>query len=318
MTSPSNLPAQSTWIPRPIDNTALDAYMSCARKFYYSMVRNRRGGGPLSPALNYGTTWHAMLEAHYKTGGDEQAVVNAAVAAWKPIENPEDHRTLQRAITEYSKYLERWGSHEEEQHGWGRTVGFPEEPIVEIPAVFSWPGAHHPYTGKIDRIFELNGLYYVEDHKTTSALGATYFRQFDPSNQMMGYAWLAQLLTGKPIAGVRINAHAVLKASSKFERQTIMFSPDRLQEWSENLEVWTRKIEESYKTLATVDDPENGAPERSLNSAFPHNFNACAGKYGQCAYTSVCTMPINLRERVLEFEYAEKEWNPLNPSGDDE
>lgn len=307
-------------IPRPIDNTALEAYMSCPRKFYYGMVLHRRGraGSLLSPALAYGTTWHAIMETHYKTGGDMQKVVEAAVASWRPHENPEDHRTLERCVSEYARYTDRWGDHDAEAKTWGKTVGYPDAPVVEVPTEIWWPGAIHSYAGKIDRIVEHQGLYYVEDHKTTSALGPTYFRQFDPSNQMMGYAWLAEKLTGLPIAGVRINAHAVLKGSSKFERQTIMFTQERLEEWAENYGRWAARIATSYEIVAQSTHLDDAVAEVSsaVLSAFPHNFQACAGKYGQCVYTDVCTMPARIRSRILENDFELRQWNPLNP--DDE
>jgi hypothetical protein len=305
-------------IPRSIDNTALDAYMSCPRKFYYGMVAHRRGrvGMTLPPPLAYGTTWHAIMEAHYKTGGDIGAVTDAAFLSWRPHNQPEDHRTLERCIMEYGKFLQRYGDHDQETKAWGLTIGYPDSPVVELPAEIWWPGAAHPYTGKIDRIYENQGLYYVEDHKTTSALGPTYFRQFDPSNQMMGYAWLAQKLTGLPIAGVRINAHAVLKGSSKFERQTIMFSPERLEEWAANLNEWIERIASSFVDLNPAGPPV--VHDDALLRAFPHNFNACAGKYGQCIYTDVCTMPLRSRGRVLENDFELHPWNPLNPDEDAE
>lgn len=310
---------RSPWISRPIDNTALDAFMSCPRKYFYSMVLNRRGraGGFQSPALAYGTTWHSIMEAHFKTGGNIQAVTDAAVASWKDHGNADDHRTLQRAVTEYGKFLQTYGTHDQDAAVAGRTVGFPDQPVVECATELWFPGTIHPYTGKIDRIFELNGLYYVEDHKTTSAMGPTFFRQFDPSNQMMGYAGLAQLLTGLPIAGVRIAGHACLKTTSKHERQTILFSPGRLAEWVRNLNVWLGRLEKAHYVhemqTATIGEGNLDEDEVDDLSAFPHNFNACAGKYGACSYVDVCTYPAELRNQILEAEFEDNPWNPLNP-----
>lgn len=302
------LPQRSPHIPRPIDNTCLNDYMSCPRKFFYAHVLHRRlrTGYSQSPALSYGTTWHAILEAHYRSGGNEQAVTDAAVKSWQAHNDPEDHRTLDRAVTSYAAWLKMYGEFDQEQAGWGVTVGWPDSPVVEIPIELWWPGALHPYTGKIDRVFTHQGLYYVEDHKTSSALGATYFQQFDPNNQMMGYAWLAQLQTGYPIAGVRINAHGVLKTQNKFQRETIMFSQERLQEWGRNYNQWIMRLEESYRDLA------DGSEARALE-AFPHNYNACAHKYGQCTYTDVCTFDASMRSKILESEFEESPWNPLAP-----
>jgi hypothetical protein len=310
--SPSPEPGQySDAIGRSVDNTSLGMYMECPRKYYYGMVLNYRKSeaAGTTPSLGYGTTWHKILEAHYKSGGDQTLVELAAEASWQDHGNPDDHRTLERAKSAYRAYLERWGDHRAEGTAWGRTVGWPENPLVEIVTEVSWPGCLHPYTVKIDRIFEHQGLYYVEDHKTTSGLGPFFFQQFDPSNQMMGYAKVAGLVTGLPIAGVRINAHGILKTQNKFERSTVMYSPERLEEWSRNYNHWINRLEISSRqvALSSIKDPEGSM----ISAAFPRNFNACAAKYGQCQYSGVCTMPARLRARTLEAEFVRNPWNPL-------
>jgi len=316
VTSPSPLEVQrSPWIPRPIDNTALAAYMKCPRLYYYSMVLSRRGRGT-KPALSFGSTWHTILETHYKTQGDLDLIAKAAQESWVPHDNPDDQRQLARALSSYPEWLARYGaSFEKEQDNWGWTVGWPEHPKSEVPCELWWPGLIHPYTGKIDRIYEKD-LIYVEDHKTTSQLGPQYFRQFDPSNQMMGYAVLAQELTGLPIAGVRINAFGCLKTQSKFERQTIPYAQERLVEWKENLNWWLLKIENSYRTHAEM--LAAGRPLVEIEqAAWGFNFDACAGKYGQCTYSDLDTYPVQLRPRILETDFEESKWNPLNPSDDE-
>lgn len=307
---------RSPHIPRPIDNTALADYMSCPRKFFYGMVLNRRRQGVTPPALAFGTSWHSALEAHYKTGGDRSAVEMAIVTSWEQHDRPDDHRTMQRVLSCYDQYCNHWGDHALDTARNGRTVGYPENPMVEIPVELAWPGGAHPYTGKIDRIIEINGLYYVEDHKTTSQLGAQYFQQYDPNNQMMGYAWLAQKLTGLRIAGVRINALGVLKTQTKLAREIVSFSKERLEEWAENYNAWVDRLEKSYATMeerATIEHEK--IREGLLLSAFPHNFMACSGKYGMCQYASVCAFQPARRNYVLETEFSLKEWDPMQIYG---
>lgn len=294
-------PRRSPHIPRSIDNTALDAYMACPRRYFYGMVQNRRRAGMVAPALAFGTTVHKMLEEHYRTGGDRTAVERAIIMSWQQHDRPDDHRTVHRALSLYDEYLRHYGDHEAEARNWGHTVGYPSNPLVEIPVEISWSGALHPYTGKIDRIIEHQGLFIVEDHKTTSALGTYYFEQFDPNNQMMGYAVLAQEATGLPIAGVRINAIGVLKTQTKFAREFVSFSQQRLAEWRDNYNYWISRLEESYHY-------SNDKPDLAC---WPHNFNACAGKYGACQYTQVCTSPPHLRQRILESSFDLAPWDPM-------
>lgn len=279
------------------------------------MVLNRRKGGNPRPALAYGTVWHAILEAHYKSSGDRAAVVKAAVDHWHPSDDPSDHRTLERALRSYEKYLDVWGEHDVDMASHGRTIGLDAgTPVVELATELWWNGARHPYAGKIDRVFELHGLNYIEDHKTTSALGSQFFAQFDPSNQMMGYAVLGQELTGLPIAGVRINAHGVLKTMDKFERKIIPYSQERLKEWKRNHNFWIDRIENSMRMVVesklSAEDLIAETDDTLLN-AFPHQFEACAGKYGMCTYAEVCTNTPNLRNAILDFDFEENPWDPM-------
>lgn len=304
-------PQRLPFIPRAIDNTALAAYDECERKYYYGMVLHRRRKGAERPPLVYGTAWHKALEAHYKTNGDLNAVMEGAAKAWKDHGIADDHRTYHRLISAYEAYVSLYGLPEAEARGWGKTVGYPENPVIELAIEIWWPGALHPYTGKIDRVIEHQGLYYVEDHKTSSALGDQYFRQFDPSNQMMGYCWIAQQVTGLPIAGVRINAHGVLKSQNKFARSTIHYSPDRLLEWADNYNVRVQKVNESHARLEAGRLPDGTVLDAALLEAFPHQYGACAAKYGQCTYADVCTFDRRLRSRILAADYEVHEWNPL-------
>lgn len=293
----------STIIGRPIDNTALATYMTCPKKFEYSMLRNRRSEGLPSPSLAYGSAWHKALEVHYRLGGGRgdrdrnRAAVEAAIAlVWQGSDRADDYRTDARVLLEYDNHVSKWGMPLDED---AQTVGWPDQPLVEIATELTWPGAAHSYTGKIDRVIKAQGLYFVEDHKTTSRWSAGYFRQYELKNQMMGYAWMAQLFTGKPIAGVRINAHVCRTKDSQFERQIISFSQDRLKEWAQNYNGWVLRMERDIQA-----------------NDFPRNLDACDGKYGMCQYAGVCSSSPGIRERVLEMDFAEAPWNPLAAEDD--
>lgn len=286
-------------IDRPLDNTALTMYMTCPKKYKYGMVDHRRQSGPPSPPIAYGTTWHKFMEAHYKTNGDRDVVFKEGAKSWEQHDKQDDHRTFERCWMEYQNYCERYGLPSEED---AKTIGYPDAPAVEISANVQFPGISHPYAGKIDRIIELSGQYYVEDHKTTSRLGSYYFKEFELSNQMMGYVNIAEMLIPSvKIAGVRINAHAVYKRESKFERQIISFSQDRLEDWRANYAHWVEKLTESYS-----------------RDEWPHNFSACPTRYGVCGYAGVCSMPPRLRERVLEQDFELNPWNPLEADEESE
>jgi hypothetical protein len=293
----------SNIIGRPMDNTAMTDYMSCPKKYEYGMVQHRRSKGNPSPSLVYGSGWHAAMELHYKAEvcSEEDLIdqVRMGVAEkWQLSSNVGDHRTYERCMLEYERYLKKYGLPWLEE---AKTVGWPgESALVEIAVEVPIPGARHPYTGKIDRIYGIHGQLYVEDHKTTSQLRSDFFTQFELHNQMMGYAVDAWVITGKVISGVRINAHVVHKNDSIFERRTIMFSQPRLEDWQRNYDYWLDRIEQDM-VKRQVGDP----------SAFPRNFSACAGKYGMCQYAGVCSMPPSMRQAMLEQDFIDRPWNPL-------
>lgn len=301
---PSN--QYSHLIGRTIDNTALAAYMTCPRKYYYSMVLHRRKSGLPSPSLCYGSGWHKALETAYKSAPmtREELIdeVRGAVGrSWTGSTDPNDYRTFDRCIVEFEHYLDKYGLPWLEP---AHTVGWPDTPLVEIAVELPIPGARHPYTGKLDHIIEANGQFLIEDHKTASQMRSDYFKGFELDNQMIGYAVLAELVTGLPIAGVRINAHFIRKSDSVFERRTIQFTQERLKAWSKNYDYWLARIELSRQMMIDGYDEYRA-------QAWPQAFSACAGKYGMCTYAEVCAMPPRLQTATLEAYYDELPWNPL-------
>lgn len=316
----AELPAFSARIGRVLDNTALKDYMTCPTKYFFGMHLDRRKDTTTIP-LNYGTCWHAALDASYKspechTDDLMDKVALAATDAWR-LPPGDDHRTLNRLLLEYTKYIKRWGLPWEEPEY--KTLGWPDAPFVELAVEQPIPLARHPYAGKLDRIAvsRVGQSYIVEDHKTTSQMRSDYFKQWAIDNQMIGYAALAQRLTGKPISGVRINLHVIHKTDSIFERQLILFSQPRIESWFRLYDVWLERLEtsiERYEEALSLYQREGWSPayDRLLLTAWPQNFTACAGRFGMCGYSDVCTMPPNLRMAHLEQYFGVLPWDPLH------
>lgn len=298
-------------IERPLDNTALSQYMTCPREYYYGMVLHRRGEG-LSPSLAYGKAWHVALETHYKSGGDRELTRFMVQASWQEHGVEGDYRTLERCLLDYDRYREKWGADPAREVG--RTLGYPEHPMVEISTDAAGEGLIHSYVGKIDRIIEDQGLLFVEDHKTTSRLDSNYYRSFDLSNQMMGYTYLAQkLLPGEKVVGVRINLAHVIKTGTKFERQLFTFTREQIAEWVDNTNQWMLRLSADSQRWASNYDFEHGdgMPQASQQWPLGHfGTNGCDRKYGMCAYHRVCSIAPAFRRRILE-EIPVHPWNPL-------
>lgn len=290
----------------------MSAFMRCPSEFEKSMRQHRRYGGTKA-ALHFGSVWHTAMENHYNSPecGEKELIERveyAAIERWGAVSLPDDIRTLPRLLMDYKKYLRVNGLPWREER---QTVGWPGTPAVELNGEVAVPGARHPYAYKIDRMVTAQKQFLVEDHKSTTRFEKTFFSQFELDNQMMGYAVSAQLITGLPVAGVRINAYIIHKNETLFESRTIRYSEVRLRDWVKNYDNWLNTIEariEHYNRLI-----EDGWEEQAAaDAAFPMNLWACHGrKYGACPYIGVCSMPPELRRRTLEADFEQVPWNPL-------
>lgn len=284
---------------RILDNTALSAYMRCPSRYHKEMVLHRRARG-VSAALEYGKCMHTMFEVLYKTHDAELAKAAAAVKYAETLGSTTDYRTLDRAILTFDEWLIKWGHPGSEiVQRTERTVGFPESPAVELSTNVMLPIAQMPYAVRIDRVFEMDGAYFIEDHKTTSVFGATFYDEYDLSGQMMGYMRTASLLLGREIRGVRLNVLATRKASTEFDRRIIYYSADQLEGWERNLLVWKERIERSHET-----------------NSWPKSFASCSTKYGMCTYAPVCSAGPAFEDRALELDFDINPWDP-NAQHDD-
>lgn len=155
--------------------------------------------------------------------------------------------------------------------------------------------------GHLDRVVTFNDELYVMDRKTTTmSLGAYYFNQFDPNNQMSLYTLASQVEFGTPIKGVIIDAvQLLLEKPDYFQRHITYRSEDRLEEWTNDLQHWLG-IAEFF----------------SENNHWPQNDTAC-DKFGGCRFREVCSSAPHIREKLLAAKFTKLEiedrWNPLKP-----
>lgn len=290
----TDIVAQSI-VPRMIDNTALNAFRQCDWEYWAAMVQHRRPE-KTSSALHYGSVIHTLLEYFYKT---RDPAVARAVAEIKYRDKepwPDDYRTLDRAILVFDKWVDEYGIADTRSD---HTVGWPENPAIEITTELMLPLAQIPYAVRIDRLVEIEGLLYVEDHKTTSQMGPKFFEEFEMSPQMMGYCRVASLLTGRKVHGVRINALCTLKTTQKFARQIIPYSQERLDAWERQIAKTYRSLERAYETDTWV------------------KRYACTRRYGKCQFFDVCALPDALQNMALEQDFSVNPWNPLAAHDDD-
>lgn len=307
-----------------IDNSTLEVFTTCPRQAEYYVCQKKEKAGERS-ALKFGGIVHKILEARYaaptgfvsiETEQKMVAVCESEFASYIP--SLEDYRNYGTAVNLIKEYNSFYPSEP------FKVLALDSKPLIEVPfachlgtiEVNAELTVRQPdgfislryikdlpimWQGRIDMIVEHEGRLYLVDHKTTSMMGPTYFREFELSSQFRGYTWAAQQLLGRPIAGAIINALGIRKPTKtgkaiEFERKTITFTPEALSEWQAD-------------TLHIVTD----FIEMTRRQHMPQHTKWCVGKYGMCQFFDVCTLPSDQRQQLLSTgDYKAVTWNPLS------
>lgn len=312
-----------------IDNTTLETFTTCPRAAQYYFCLKRQTTRERS-ALKFGQIIHSALEARYLAAspmhaqspaveGVMLATVERAFADWSPPED--DFRNHSFAV----ELINRYGvTYPFESF---QVLRLPDgRPFVEVP--FAIPlgeiaindtllvrdvasgevALRHVgtikvlWTGKIDLAYESNGQRYIMDHKTTSMMGPSFFSEFELSHQTHGYVWAAESILGQPFTGYTINALATRKPtktgkSLEFERKVYTVHRGLLTEWQTDC-------------MHIVAD----CIEMVRRGYMPKHTKWCVGKYGQCQFHAVCSLPTpEHRDLMLHSgDYGPVTWSPLN------
>lgn len=273
-----------------IDNFALTMFQSCPAKYD---LRMRQGwtARRRSAALGFGGALHEGLAAWYRTH-DKVKALEAIHNFWPANVPTDDYRNKAKCVEVMIEYLRHYPS-----EMWN-VVGFPDNPMIECTFTLDTgltleDGEPIEYGGIFDGLIEMNGVVYVLEHKSTSQLGATYFNQFKPNNQVTGYVWAAQHLSGGRVGGALINAIGVYKSSpTKFERTITSRSSEEIDEWLKNVRNTCQMIRDCEK-----------------RGVWPLHTPSCV-QYGLCEFHSVHSLSsAKTRERLLEQDYVREPWS---------
>ncbi len=272
-----------------VDNFALTNFQTCPSK-YDLRIRQGWTTRRRSSALAFGGGFHEGLATWYKTH-DLAAALTAIHEKWDETVSIDDYRTKEKAIQVMIDYVKRYPSEN------FQVVGAPERPMIEVPfcldtGLVTDDGEPIEYGGIFDGLVDFNGQIWVFEHKTTSQLGSYYFDQFKPNNQVTGYIWAAEQLSGRRTQGAIINAIGVYKTgATKFERGMTARHPQDLVEWLENVRLICNQI------------------KRAEREGFSQSTNACT-LYGKCEYHSVHVLSHpSEREKRLEQDYLKEAWD---------
>jgi hypothetical protein len=144
----------------------------------------------------------------------------------------------------------------------------------------------HRFSGRIDKIVQLDNRLYLCDTKTTkTSLTDLYFRNFQPSNQIYAYIWAARFVLGLDIAGFVIDAVQTGVHFCRFNRSIFNVTKESIDEWYADA-MYHISLADAYAD----------------NHWYPANFTSC-GNYGGCKYREVCGEAPNHRAVILEEDF---------------
>lgn len=324
-----------------IDNSSMEVFTTCDRAAEYKLLYAREAGSHSAlrygSAIHEGlefwyksnrdphddTLWEGMVEAASQPFADAPT----QLGDWRNLDRCVDTLSKYRAKypTEPFEILEVNGIKQVELpfslpmgviELSGEPTSYTFEQIVDPT---TWPDTWEPmskvaikelhvyWTGKMDVAINMDNKLWIMDHKTSSIAGSSkkpnpnYFKEFELSQQTIGYAWAGQQIYGEEVAGLLVNVLVGRRPTktgipTDFIRQRLYYRQDQISEWRTDV-------------LTLISDFASNL-ERSF---FPRKTKWCVGKYGTCPYFDVCTMPDAQRLPMLLSDYfVNTTWSPLD------
>lgn len=293
-------------VPKAVlDTSVLQTHQRCPRKAYYQYWLNRSPSGKNYP-IGFGLAYHAYrewMERAWIDSGQDLAKdgpvchsygVRRAMEVYPddpPLGHKKEFLTRQRLRDSLEQAYTLWQT--EKRQGIFKVLE------VEQGFQLAFPNGRL-FGGRMDQILEWNGQLWVRDFKTTSRMGATYAKQFDPNDQMTCYTWGASVLSGRKVQGVIIQVIYNTKTKGPEHHQFITTrSPAHIEEWQQNVEREGRLVD-----------------EHTAEEYFPMRTTGCSDFNG-CFYRDCCGLSSwKQRDAWLRTHTIESHWDFMNP--DDE
>jgi hypothetical protein len=289
--------------PHTIDSTLLAAFRACPQKFFLSYVEHWKGvqksvhlvaGGAFASAIE------AAREAYYvngKSDSDAEAIgMSALIKSYGDFECPPDSaKSLERMLGAFEFYLFNYP-----------LGGDGAEPItlpsgrkgIEFsfaePLSIAHPVTGNPilYTGRSDMVANRHGTgIWNYDEKTTSALGATWSRQWEMRSQFTGYNW-ALLQQGIKPQGTIVRGVSILK--TKYD--TLEVPTYRSQH---EIDLWEKQTLRDIRRMIQC----------WREGYWDYDLDGACTEYGGCGFQRICKS--SNPEEWLPAHFIKRTWDPL-------
>ena len=277
-------PRQKIW-----DSSSLSTFSACPRAYNLSNLLGYKLK-LYAPVTGFGSAVHdgfEVLDKGKHEGKSKDETVNKAVAFiikeyGKDLSQAEDKaRGLEAAMRAIV-----WRAEEYWEDNLKIATMPNGAPCLEQRFEVPFGERGHRFSGRIDKIVELDNRLYLCDTKTTKAsLTDLYFRNFQPNNQIYAYIWAARFVLGLNIAGFIIDAVQTGVHFCRFNRNIFNVSKESIIEWYNDAQ-YHISLSDAYAD----------------NQWYPANFTSC-GNYGGCKFREVCGEAPEHRTILLQEDF---------------
>lgn len=263
--------------PEVFDNSMMETHSRCPRKYFYRYGLRRAPRGENFP-IQFGLAYHdyrERIQPHFIEGVGvplevHEALRNEIVGAYEdpPLGHRKDYLTASRLEQTLDLAFARI-NHEVNQ---GLKVIQSEQSFqLELD------GVEELFGGRMDQVIFWNGAVWMRDFKTTSRMGSSYSKKFNPSNQMTGYVWAAGKLGGKLPKGVLIEVvYNTKRSGPEFHQFLTERTPGQIEQWMETAKSEIAEIRRNHQRT-----------EKMGYLAWPQRTGACED-FGGCFYKDAC------------------------------
>jgi hypothetical protein len=315
---------------RAYDNTKIADYKKCPRSYFIRHVLGwTREGNSKAPALVFGSSWHAGMDAVWGGAAEQMSAGAASI---------DTEELVTQAMLAFNLQWEEDGfdpeiSLEEADALSPRTPGIANEMFynyvehnsrmlansrvlaIEQPLAIPFPELEDAwYVGRLDKVIEYNGQIIILEHKTTTAYAIQgqfqrdYCDSWYAAPQIKGYQFAGTLYYPK-LSSVWVDASLVhKKVHDAFKFIPVSHSWPLLQEWVYDTKEWIMRI--------SFEEDRYANTQQLTPGLFPRNEDSCFGKYGVCPFLDICRSisdPSTLPE--VPVGYVEERWEPFDMLG---
>lgn len=207
--------------PEVLDSTMRASFIACEQKFFREFIEGRVPRGT-SIHLHAGSAFasgveHTLNAFHQSHMTDDDALAHGIIEftkSWGHYEPTaiETTKTYERMLGALVDYFTEYPLGQD----YLIPISTPYKSGVEftfaLPLDIKHPTTGQPiiYAGRFDRIAQWNDMIVIADDKTTTQLGAQWYKQWRLRAQFTGYVWAARQF-GFDVQGIVIRGVSILK-----------------------------------------------------------------------------------------------------------